>query len=161
MSEEEAKVPFGVVLCCGTVWLIWTVLFNGLQIGFGVAGLDTCDAEPIDLGVWLIVSGVIGFVYSVVSCLPKIQKMCNCCFSVFFLAWFIIGAYCLFQHDNLQSCHVEAESQQLWGAALFFWIFGIAVLFLICVVVLCFGICFASILALIGIAEEDERNRLV
>uniref|UniRef100_A0A7S4MT73 Uncharacterized protein n=1 Tax=Vannella robusta TaxID=1487602 RepID=A0A7S4MT73_9EUKA len=139
-------------------WLVIVLIVNGTMVGIGIWGKGECASNPIDIGVWLIVTGVTGIAFILMSFLPKLEAACGCCFGIFGLAWFIVGGVCLFSDGGKALC----ASTAVWNWALAFWIIN-AIMITMSV---CFICCFFGLAAVLGlvaakIANSEERENLV
>ena len=156
---KEAKVEQStrIASICDKVFLVYSLIFYGLQVLFGYFGLNTCEAEPIDLGVWLLVAGCTGLVYTLGRKIPKLDGAVSCAFCLFAIPWFIVGGVVLFSDASFASCHTNAENQVLWGSALFFWLFSLVSL-LVGVCCSCCLVLAAAGLLTISLAVEGANN---
>ena len=153
--EQKAKIAAEKG---GWVALAISVVYYGIQLGVGVYGLNYCSAEPIDLGVWLIVNGATGLGVMILSRIRPVAGIVTCLYAPFFFAWFIVGGVCLFSDPGLSTCHQNADSQLVWGTTLFYWVFSL-VAFL---VTLCCSCCAATLVGtFLALRDHEEYENIV
>mmetsp|Transcript_129228 Transcript_129228/g.192490 ORF Transcript_129228/g.192490 Transcript_129228/m.192490 type:complete len:162 (-) Transcript_129228:118-603(-) len=157
-DNHDNKETKKKVTPCSVCWILFVLLLNGAQLGIGVWGMDDCASNPIDLGIWMIVAGSTGIVFTLLMFFPKIESVCGCCLGLFGFSWFIVGAVCLFSDGGVDLC---ADST-VWYWGLAFWILNA----ILVSVSLCFFCCLVGITALIAliaakVASDGERSSLV
>ena len=171
---KEAAAGVGVGLCIQTcvglctysfIFVLFIVPVNVVAIVLGAVWKETCESQPIDLGIWLIVLGAVGIGVGILGSCIFIATPCTVCFGIivcicaeaFQIAWVVVGGICIWGQPGFDDCYGEA----VWITAIVFWCLSVLGL-VFYTVNCCLGGCntclssMQSLLACCGIISSKE-----
>ena len=120
------------IIGCSIYFLVLCIFVlptNILSILFGIGQVEECNSEPMDLGLYLIVTGCFGIFAEFLLLIVFIEKTCTTLFGICFssaaalfqVSWILVGAVSLF--TSYHHCHKHT----IWSTSLVFWLLNIPV----------------------------------
>lgn len=116
--------------CC--VFFCFVAPINIVEIVLGAIWMYDCTAQPVDLGVWLLVLGCVGlgvgglftFLHASIICIPC-AIILAICLECFYIAWIVVGGIAIFDEPGWSSCYNDGSPEAIWITCVVFWCLAI------------------------------------